>query len=74
MRLLCAEDPLQQQYPGTHQMRVHISHATDSPCCLNHALKLAGRDHMKKFNPATVEGVLKPFYVDDFLTLVSDTE
>ena len=29
---------------------------------------------MKKFNPATVERMLKSFYVDNFLESVTDTE
>ena len=74
LRFLWADQPLQQKIPDTYQMTVHIFGATDSPCCANHALKSAGRDNMKIFKPATVESVLKSFYVDDFLKSVTDTE
>ena len=41
--------------------------AKDLPACANYALKRIARDHGNDFEPATVECVLKYFYVDDLL-------
>jgi hypothetical protein len=67
LRFLWKEDILSNDPPDTYQMLVHIFGAKDSPACANYALKRIARDHGSDYEPATVECVLKYFYVDDLL-------
>ena len=53
-------------------MLVHIMGATDSPTCANYALKRCARDKQNQFDPATIETVLRSFFVDDVLKSVPE--
>ena len=49
------------------QMLVHIFGAKDSLTCSIHALRQTAKDNTDKFCAATIETILKCFYVDDLL-------
>ena len=48
-------------------MLVHIFGATDSPCCVNFAVKTVARDNLEKYSAMTIDTVLRYFSVDDLL-------
>ena len=73
LRFLWAENPLKEN-PEIHQMLVHIFGATDSPTCSNHAVKTTARKNMHKYDPITIESILRSFYVDDFLKSLIDEQ
>ncbi len=67
LRFLWSDDIHSDDPPFSMQMLVHIFGAKDSLTCSIHALHQTARDNISKFSPATIETVLKSFYVDDLL-------
>ena len=55
-------------------MLVHIFGATDSPCCANFPVKTVARDNIENYSPITIETVLRSFYVEDLLKLVTSEQ
>ena len=55
-------------------MLVHIFGATDSPCCADIPVKTIARDNLEKYSAMTIETVLRFFYVDDLLKLVTSEQ
>ena len=67
LRFLWTDDIHSDDPPYTMQMLVHIFGAKDSLTCAIHALHQTARDNVNKFSSATIETILKSFYVDDLL-------
>ena len=65
---------LNDEKTDIYQMVVHIFGGKDSTCGANYAIKRTARDNFDQYNPATVESVLKSFYMDDFLKSVISEE
>ena len=55
-------------------MLVHIFGATDSPCSANFAVKTVARDNSENYRAMTIETVLRSFYVDHLLQLVTSEQ
>ena len=55
-------------------MLVHTFGATDSPCCANFPVKTGARDNIEKYSAMTIETVLRSFYVEDLLKLVTSEQ
>ena len=72
LRFLWKDEIQSDEPPDTYQMLVHIMGATDSPTCANYALKRCARDKQNQFDPATIETVLRSFFVDDVLKSVPE--
>ena len=50
--------------PVDHQMLVHLSGATSSPCRVSFGLKKTVNDHKSEYHVQTIEKVNRDFYVD----------
>ena len=53
-------------------MNVYLFRKTDSPCCLNWALRKTALDNQQQINESPVNAVLKTFYMDDYLDSFDD--
>ena len=58
--------------PLIYRMTVHIFGAISSPSCSSFALQQTIQDNRDKFPPAICQKALTSFYVDDFLSSVSN--
>jgi hypothetical protein len=74
LRFLWQDDIASDEPPDTYQMLVHIFGAKDSSTCCSYALKKTARDNWLRFDPLTLETVLRCFYVDDLLKSLFDEE
>lgn len=74
LRFLWWPDGNLQQDPAEYRMTVHLFGANSSPSCANFALQRTARDNSKDYSDATLQTVLKNFYVDDCLTSAETEE
>ena len=55
-------------------MLVHVFGATDSPCYAKFPVKTVARDNIENYSAMKIETVLRPFYVEDLLKLVTSEQ
>ena len=74
LRFLWTDNIHSNDPPYSMQMLVHIFGSKDSLTCAIYALHQTARDNIDEFSPATIETILKSFYVDDLLKSVMTEE
>ena len=60
-----------RQQPVEYRMEVHLFGSTSSPNAANFALRRTAQDNDGDFGHEVIDTVLKNFYVDDCLKMVS---
>ena len=74
LRFLWAEINEKTSKVVTYQMLVHVFGATDSPCYAKFPVKTIARDNIENYSAMKIETVLRSFYVEDLLKLVTSEQ
>ena len=74
LRFLWWPDGDLEKEPKEYRMVKHLFGATSSPSCANFCLQKTASMYLEKFDPETIQAVMKNMYVDDLMKSVPSPE